>query len=230
MIDAEDSVLSRPHEDRERHTLVDHRGGGSPVTFADGSWAAVGVARVKAERSDACIAAYETLVEKAQQSNVHAGPAVVFASENGRRVVTVVGVRGHDGFRHLAAAWDDHHRSVEHRVISESVTFALYEVVAGTGARDIDPASHDAYVYERVDRPVPHASALFGALPEFVGASVFYDDDANATIILSRFGHIAAYDGFRTTRDAHNALGSARGEGETSFRVRPRKTLALAMR
>jgi hypothetical protein len=222
--------LSRPHEDRERHTLVDHRPGGSPAAFTVGSWLAIGIARVKAERNDACIAAYETLVEKASTSNVHAGPAAVFASDNGRRVVTMVGVRGHDGFRHLAAAWDDHHRSEQHRVIAESVSFALYEVAAGFGAADIDPASHDVYVYERLERPVPRAPELFSSLDagtDFLGATVFRGGDPTATVILSRFAHLAAYDAFRTGRAAVNALGSAGESGDTSFPVHPRKTIAL---
>jgi hypothetical protein len=56
-----------------------------PVGFAVDSWLAIGIAHVKAERTDACVAAYETLIEKARTSNVHAGPAAVFASDNGRR-------------------------------------------------------------------------------------------------------------------------------------------------
>lgn len=222
--------MSRPHEDRERHTLVDHRPGGSSAAFTVGSWLAVGVARVKAERNDACIAAYETLVEKAGTSNVHAGPAVVFSSDNGRRVVAMVGVRGHDGFRHLAAAWDDHHRSEQHRAIAESLSFALYEVAAGIGAADIDPASHDVYVYERLERPVPRASELFsslGAETGFRGATVFNGDGATVTVILSRFAHLAAYDAFRTGRAAVNALGSAGESGDASFAVHARKTIAL---
>jgi hypothetical protein len=219
--------MSRPHEDRERHTLVDHRPGGSPVIFTVGSWVALGIARVKAERSDACVAAYETLVEKARTSNVHAGPAVVLASDNGRRVVTMVGVRGHDGFRHLSAAWDDHHRDAQHRVIAESVSFALYEVAAGIGAAAIDPASHDAYVYEHVERAVPPVAELFsslGASPDFLGATVFGADGGTAIVIVSCFAHIAAYDAFRTSGAAVQALGSAGEAGDSFFAVRPRKT------
>jgi hypothetical protein len=40
--------MSRPHEDRQGHTLVDHRLGGLPMTFPNGSWLAIGVGRVKA--------------------------------------------------------------------------------------------------------------------------------------------------------------------------------------
>jgi hypothetical protein len=187
--------MSRPHEDRENHTLVDHRGGGSAVAFATGGWVAIGVARVRADRNDACVSAYETLVEKALASNVHGDPAIVFASQNERRVVVMVGVPGHDAFAHLSAAWDDHHRNAQHRVISESVSFALYKIVAHTGIADVDPAASDAYEYERVDRPVPHVDELFSALEaslDFRGATVLYDEAASATVIVSRFSHIAA--------------------------------------
>ena len=222
--------MPRPHEDRERHTLVDHRPGGSPAAFTAGSWLAIGIARVKAERSDACAAAYETLVEKARTSNVHAGAAAVFASDNGRRVAVLVGVRGHDGFRHLAAAWDDHHRNAQHRVIAESVSFALYEVAAAIGVAEIDPSSHDAYVYEHVERPVERVAELFsslGALPDFRGALVLGGDTSTGAVVISRFAHSAAYDSFRTGRDAVNALGSLGGSEETSFGVHPRKTFAM---
>jgi hypothetical protein len=222
--------LPRTHEDRERHTLVDHRAGGAPAAFTAGSWLAIGIARVKAERNDACVAAYETLVERARASNVHAGAAAVFASDNGRRVAVLVGVRGHDGFRHLAAAWDDHHRNAQHRVIAESVSFALYEVAAAIGAAEIDPSSHDAYVYEQVERPVERVTDLFsglGTLPDFRGALVFGGDTTTGTVVLSRFAHSAAYDAFRTGRDAVNALGSTGDSGETSFGAHPRKTFAV---
>ncbi len=201
------------------------------MTFTVGSWLAIGIARVKAERNDACISAYETLAaQEARTTSVHAGPAVVLASANGRRVVTMVGLRGHDGFRHLTAAWDDHHRNAQHRVIAESVSFALYEVAASIGVADIDPASHDAYTYERVGRSVSRVCELFsslGASPDFRGATVCHDDGDTATVMLSRFAHVAAYDVFRASRDAVNALGSAGGSGETAFTVHPCKTIGL---
>lgn len=199
------------------------------MSFPARSWLAVGIARVKAERNDACIAAYETLVEKSSTSNVHGGPAVVFASGDGRRVVTMVGVRGHDGFRHLSAAWDDHHRNAQHRVIAEAVSFALYEVAASVGATDIDPDSHDAYVYERVERHVPGVTDLFtllGASDDFRGATVFDGDGATATVILARFAHAAAYDDLRASRAAVRVLGSSGEPGDTSFVAHPRKTFA----
>jgi hypothetical protein len=189
------------------------------------------VARVRADRNDACVSAYETLVEKASTSNVHGDPAIVFASDKKRRVIVMVGVLGHDAFGHLSAAWDDHHRNAQHRAISESVSFALYKVVAHTGIADIDPAASDAYEYERLERGVPQLAELFSslnALLEFRGATVLYDDVASATVIVSRFSHVAAYDAFRTGPEAIKLLGAADEPGRTSFPLRPRKTLALA--
>jgi hypothetical protein len=225
--------MSRPHEDRERHTLVDHRPGGVPVAFTVGCWLAVGIAHVAADRSDACVSAYETLIEAARTSNVHAGPAAVFASENGRRVVTLIGVRGHAGYRQLAAAWDDHHRFAQHRAMSESAFLELCTVGTNIGGADIDPASSDAYFYERIDRPLAHVSEMLFSLSAsaaFRGATILHDDGAgaNATIVLLRFTDAAAYEVFRGSRGAVTALGSTHGNGETRFRMIPRKTLPLA--
>jgi len=225
--DCYDVRVSRPHEDRERHTLVDHRRGGEAVRFASGSWVVIGVGRVKAERSDACVAAYETLVEKARTSNIHAGPVAIVVSHDRRRVVTMVGVRGHDGFRHLAAAWDDHHRFAQRRAIAESVSLGLYEVAASTGAADLDPSSHDAYDYEQLDRPVPKfVDVLAGldALTEFRGATILHGDAGQTTVILSRFAHIAAFVAFRASRDATNALGLVDAPGTSSFPFHPTRT------
>jgi hypothetical protein len=143
----------------------------------------------------------------------------------------MVGVPGHDAFAHLSAAWDDHHRNAQHRVISESVSFALYKVVAHAGNADVDPAANDAYVYERIDHAVLEVAELFSSLNmalDFRGATVLYDDVASATVIVSRFTHIAAYDTFRAGSEATKLLGVPNEPGTTSFQIRPRKTLALA--
>jgi hypothetical protein len=190
----------------------------------------LGVAHVKAERSDSCVAAYESLVEKAQTSNVHAGPAAVFLSHNRRRVVTMVGVRGHDGFRHLAAAWDGHHLLAEHRAIAESTSLGLYEVTVSLAAADVDPGSHDAYMFEQFERPVPNVADLFASIdasPDFRGVTILHGDDGRATAVLSRFAHVAAYEAFRTGRGAANALGAADQSGTSSFQVAPTKTFEI---
>jgi len=214
--------MSRPHEDRERHTLVDHRSGGDPVTFAPGSWLVLGVAHVKADRADACVAAYETLLEKAATSKTHAHPAAVLVSKNQRRVVTFAGVAGHDGFKAIAAAWDDHHREAQHRAIAESVSLGLFAVSASIADAALDPASHDAFDYEQFLHPIPAAASLFSetTAPEtFRGALLLNGDDGRTTAIVSRFSRAEAYADFRADRRTTAALG-APGETETrSFPV-----------
>jgi len=221
--------MSRPHEDRERHTLVDHRPGGDPVTFAHGSWVVLGVAHVKAERADACVSAYETLLEKAATSKTRAHPAAIFLSKNQRRVVTLAGVAGHDGFKAIAAAWDDHHREAQHRAVAESVSLGLFAVSGSIGAAAIDPASHDAMDYEQFLHPIPGAAALFSpttAPDTFRGAMLLSGDDGRTNVIVSRFSLAEAYAEFRSEHRATTALG-ALGEGGTlSFPVHAVRTFA----
>ncbi len=220
--------MSRPHEDRERHTLVDHRPGGTPITFPSGRWLVLGVAHVTVDRIDACVSAYETLVEQAR-AHMDAGPAAIMSSVDRRRVLAMVAVRGHDGFRRLSAAWDDHHRSAQHRAIATSVSLGLYEVATALGFADIDPESHDTFVYEHFERALTSVSDLFVTIDDranFRGATIFHSDDGARTAILSRFAHAAAYEEFRSSRRAVNALGSPGQSGSSSFAVHPLKTFA----
>jgi hypothetical protein len=221
--------MSRPHEDRERHTLVDHRPGGEPVMFAHGSWLVLGVAHVKAERSDACVSAYETLLEKAATSKTHAHPAAILLSKNQRRVVTLAGVAGHDGFKAIAAAWDDHHREAQHRAIAESASLGLFTVSASIADAALDPASHDAFDYEQFLHPIPAAAALFSeatAPDSFRGALLLSGDDGHTTVIVSRFSRAEAYAEFRADRRTTTALGPPGAGGTVSFPVHAVRTFA----
>jgi hypothetical protein len=189
--------VPRPHEDRERHTLVDHRPGGPPVAFSLGTWCAVGVADVRAERAEAEMSAYETLVERARSGNAHAGAAAVLRSANGRRVAALVQLDGHDAFRHLAAAWDDHHLFAEHRAVAESISLMLYRVRATAGVAAIDTDSHDVFAFEHVSGELAPASRRYAAaVPAtgFLGASLLESDDPTGALILYRFEHAAEID------------------------------------
>ena len=206
------------HHERARHV------------FAVGSGLAIGIARLTAAHDGAtCLDAYETLVEKDRTPNGYAGPAAVFASDNREFVVTMVDVRGFDGFR-LAAAWDDYHRDAQQRGAAESISFASYEVAAVIGAADFDPATRDVYVYERVKRPVQPVAELFASLmssSDFRGAAIFKGQGDTALAILSRFSYVATYDAFRAGRAAVNALGSAAELREPPVVAHPRETSAL---
>src|SRR5271154_4460850 len=111
--------MSRPHEDRRRHTLVDHRTGGAPITFVPGAWCAIEMLHVAADRSDAAISSYETLVERARTPTKGVGIAALLRSRDRRRVVVLFQLDGHEAFRHLAAAWDHHHVLSERHSVAE---------------------------------------------------------------------------------------------------------------
>jgi len=221
--------MPRPHEDLEKHTLVDHRAGGPPVVFARGSWCAIDIAHLKADRIDAGVSTYETLIEQVRSPAPHALTAAVLRSTSGRRVVAIAGLDGHDGFRRLSSAWDDHHLYAQHHAVSESVALALYSVATSVGDAEIDPGSHDAYTFERIEgNPVHVAGTLpaFASAPGFVGAVVFVKSDAMRTIVITRFAQAAAYDTFRTGAAATAMLGEAHAGGESAFGVHPVKTFA----
>jgi len=139
--------MSRPHEDLQRHTLVDHRPGGAAVSFAPGAWCALEIAHVEAARVDAGISAYETLIEMARTSSTGGRPAALLRSGDRRRVIAVVETGSHQAFGHIETAWGDRRLQAEHRAVAESSSLALYRVVARVGEADIDPAASDAYAF-----------------------------------------------------------------------------------
>lgn len=197
-------MMPRPHEDRERHTAADHRAGGPTIVLAPVSWWAIAVAHVAAARADAGTAAYETLIEKARSSAAKVQEAIVLRSHDRRRVIALLHLGGHEAFRHLSAAWDDHHLFAERRAVAESRSLALYRLEATEGEFAIDPASTDAYAFERVlsDREQTRAvAAPIAAAPGFRGASTFSADDDRASIIVYRFAHARDIEAFRATRD-----------------------------
>ncbi len=221
--------MTRPHEDLERHTPVDHRPGGLPVTFAAGAWCAIEVAHVEADRVGAAISTYETLIEKARTSSAKAHAAAVLRSVNNRRVIALIGLDGHEGFRHIKSAWDDHHLFAERHDVAESGSLALYRLAASAGDVYIDPTCKDAYAFERVAREPERARELIEpivAARGFEGALVFGGDGASASAIVYRFGHSEEIDSFRASSAALSILGPLGATGETLYAVHPVKTFS----
>jgi hypothetical protein len=219
--------MTRPHEDLERHTPTDHRPGGVPVTFAPGTWCAIDVAHVKADRVNAGISAYETLIEKARTSTVKAHAAAILRSVNNRRVIALIGINGHDAFRHLKTAWDDHHLTAERHAVAESSALALYQVAASGGNATIDPTSADSYTFEQVARDPAHVRALtaaIGTAEGFRGLLVFGTDDARASVVVYRFEHAAQLDAFRQSAAVRQILGLVSDMGDVASPVHPVKT------
>jgi hypothetical protein len=203
--------MTRPHEDLERHTPADHRPGGVPITFAPGAWCAIDIAHLKADRVDAGIAAYETLIEKARTSSVHVRVAVVLRSANDRRVISLIEIGGHDAFHHLQTAWDDHHLLAERHAVAESSTLGLYRLAGTVGVGTIDPTAHDVWAFAHLNRGSQHA--LAGSIESaegFRGAIVFGSDDASASVIVYRFTHASS--------------AAAQLVGETAMPVHPVRT------
>jgi hypothetical protein len=219
--------MTRPHEDLERHTPVDHRPGGVPVTFAPGAWCAIDVVHMKAERVGAGIAAYETLIEKARTSPLGVRVAAVLRSVNDRRVMAIVDIEGHEAFRHLQSSWDDHHLVAERHDVAESSTLALYRVAGSSGDASIDPASKDAYAFEHVAHGSQLTSALAAAAPKahgFRGVLVFGSDGGDSSVVVYRFARAADVDTFRASAEAQRILGPLRADGDTMSAVHPVRT------
>jgi len=218
--------MARPHEDRERHTQVDHRPGGLPATFTPGAWCAIDIVHVTSEREQAAVSAYETLIEKAHTSAAKAQAAVVLRSVNHRRVVAIVALEGHGGFAHLVSAWDAHHLYAGHRAVAESASLALFQVKESAGDVFVDPATHDAYAFERTAADALRVATLIVPLTAaegFRGALVF-GGDAGGAAILYRFEHAADFDAFRASAPARGVLGAEGSSGDAEFAVHPVKS------
>ncbi len=221
--------MSRPHEDRERHTLVDHRTGGPAIRFSTGSWWAIAIANVAAQRVDAEIASFESLIEKAQTSGPHAHSAVVFRSANDRRVLALVELDGHEAYRRLAAAWDDHHVFAEHRANAESRTLRLHRVAETFGESVLDPGTQSACSFEHIGKADVALDGLhkpLAAASGFRGAIALTSDDPVGTALIYQFEHTAEIATFRESSVALATLGAVGDSGEALFALRPIKTLA----
>jgi hypothetical protein len=194
--------MSRPHEDRRRHTPTDHHAGGPAIVFSPAAWWAVAVVHVTAERADAGIASYETLVEQARTSAARAHEAAILRSHNHRRVIVLLHLDGHDAFRHLSAAWDDHHLVAERHAIAESRSLKLYRLAATLGDAAIDPASTDAVAFEQISAGLERIDAVTNSLaaaPGFKGASTLSSDDDSASAIICRFARVEDIGAFRAS-------------------------------
>lgn len=180
--------MTRPHEDLQRHTPVDHRPGGPPIQLPVHTWCAIDIVHVKSDRVDAGLSAYETLIEQARRTPaMKAKSAAILRSADRRRVFVLVEVGGHDGFAHLRSAWDDHHLQAEHRTVAESSTLALYRVISATGECALDPQSKDVYAVATAQT----------AAEGFRGALLFASDDATKSFAIYRFEHAAQIEGLR---------------------------------
>jgi len=112
----------------------------------------------------------------------------------------LVEVGGHDAFKHLQSAWDNHHILAEHRAVAESSKLALYQVIAVTGDCALDPQSKDAYAVEPFPTAPQQVEKLLAGLPTapgFRGSVLIGTDDGTKSFAIYRFEHSAQIEGLR---------------------------------
>ncbi len=188
--------MTRPHEDRERHTAVDHKSDGPGIQFAPNAWCAIDVVHAKSGRLDAVVASYETLIEKARASSAKAAASVLLRSLDNHRVIVLITLSGHGAFTHLQSAWDDHHLHTERHQVAESTALALYHVVATLGNVTFDPKAQNVFAIEHVGVDSQKARALAqttAGTVGFRGALVFGNDDDNTSVLVYQFEHASEF-------------------------------------
>jgi hypothetical protein len=181
--------------------MTDHHSGGPVIPFTAPSWWAIAVVDVKEDRGPAGVASYETLVEKARAGAAKVREAAILLSHNQRRVIAMLHLDGHEAFRHLVAAWDDHHLVAERRDVAESLNLGLYRLTTVTGEAAIDPTSHDAYAFEHGSVDVAS-----GVPPGVRGTGIFDADDGRARAIIYRAEHIEQIEAGRTPEQTFYAV------------------------
>lgn len=184
--------MTRPHEDLQHHIAVDHKPGGEAIRFTPNAWCAIDVVHVKAERVDAGLASYETLLEQARTSSAKARPSAILQSLDKRRIIVIASLGGHDAFRHLKAAWDDHHLRAERHDVVESTTLALYQVAHAIGEVGLDSQAKNVYAVEHIAVDATKAQAIARTTaqsPGFQGALVFGSEDGSTSVLVYQFEH-----------------------------------------
>jgi hypothetical protein len=193
--------MTRPHEDIQHHTAVDHRPGGPVVRVAPNAWCAIDVVHVKSERIDAGISSYETLIEKARTSSAKAQASVILRSLDNRRIVVLATLGGYDAFKHLKSAWDDHHLHAEKHDVVESSTLALYHVTSALGTVAFDSLAKNVYALEHIAVDATKAEAIArttAKAPGFQGALVFGSDDGTSSLLVYQFEHASEFAAVKT--------------------------------
>jgi hypothetical protein len=193
--------MTRPHEDIQHHTAVDHKSGGPAVRIAPNAWCAIDVVHVKSERIDAGIASYETLIEKARTSSAKAQASAILRSLDNRRVIVLASLDGHDAFQHLKSAWDDHHLRAEKHDVAESSTLGLYRVTSALGIVAFDPLAKNVYAVEHIAVDATKAEAIAqttAKAPGFQGVLIFDSDDGTSSVLVYQFEHASEFSAVKT--------------------------------
>lgn len=184
--------MTRPHEDLQHHTAVDHRSGGPVIRVAPESWCAIDVVHLESDRVDAGISSYETLIEQARTSAAKGRTGTILRSLDNRRVIVLLTLGGHDAFAHLKSAWDNHHLRAEKHTVAESSTLALYQLTYGIGEVAFDPQAKNVYAVEHIAVDPEKAQAIAQTTAQatgFQGALIFGSDDQTSSVLIYQFEH-----------------------------------------
>ncbi len=185
-----DTTIARFHQGTgtvHPHTDVDHKSGGPDVELADAKgWVAVAEFDVKPDRQQAEISALETRIELFRHER-HVGPSFVFASRDKHRVGAFLWLGGHDAFRSLQSAWDQHAQHLARTDKAESGKLFLCTCRSTTGNPTFEVEGSDVVTFDAL-APAAVEAAVADAAREttVLGTALLADDTSEHFFLLTR--------------------------------------------
>ncbi|MGD1068164.1 MAG: hypothetical protein ABR975_15250 [Vulcanimicrobiaceae bacterium] len=165
------------------HTTVDHREGGLDVAVgASSGWIALAQFHTKPERQAAVLASVETLMEQFGHERPVA-EAFVMASRDGHRVIAFLWLGGHDAFRALQSAWDQHHRHLAREHKEEALKIALCHCTATSGEALFAVGGKDVVTFAELPA---NATLPTGDGDTILGRALLVDDVGEHAYLLTR--------------------------------------------
>ncbi|MGB8267358.1 MAG: hypothetical protein WCE44_13585 [Candidatus Velthaea sp.] len=169
------------------HTNVDHRQRGPDVEILAGkTWIAIAEFTARPDRQEAVISAVETRIELFRQKH-HVAPSFLIASRDGHRVIAFLGVSGHDEFRELQSAWDQHEQHLARTDKAEASKLVLCHCTATSGDPTFSVGSTDVLTFDAFESEIkPAADALADTNDEILGTALLRDDTSTHSFFLTR--------------------------------------------
>jgi hypothetical protein len=174
------------------HTDVDHRSAGPDVDIAEAKgWVAVAEFGVKPDRQQAEISALETRVELFRRER-HIGASFVIASRDKHRVGAFLWLGGHDAFRSLESAWDQHALHLARTDKAESSKLFLCTCKSTTGNPTFEVEGSDVVTFDALAPAATEAAVAEAARETTVlGTALLGDDTSEHFFLLTRCSSVA---------------------------------------
>jgi hypothetical protein len=174
------------------HTGVDHRSIGPDVELADAKgWVAVAEFDVKPDRQQAEISALETRIELFRRER-HVESSFVFASRDKHRVGAFLWIDGHDAFRSLQSAWDQHAQHLARTDKAESGRLFLCTCKSTTGNPTFEVEGSDVITFDALaPAAVGEAVAYAASESAVLGTALLADDTSEHFFLLTRCASVA---------------------------------------